>query len=276
MMVQKRISFSSQEQMQSSFLGWKSRDITNVECLMVHLLKLRLTLQRLEARYKYFPNTVPKQQIKNYDRFLEGILLCTSDKRHCPCTSGYSGSCSSCDTLPQAAQPAAGLPDMGSNASEPTRNDSVYERSFPDVELLASQSRLPTWNAGQSCTLMGLIWSQALCGNLISEKDKHGASSTPLRFKCMTRSSTKELLSPFENPEQKISSKRRLFDTPSLVESNSPEFDHNFDILEQSKEEGQFLKELRDNTFSGSEHEDSNEHEDATNAYFLKCASKDR
>ncbi|GJU23683.1 hypothetical protein Tco_1157025 [Tanacetum coccineum] len=114
----------------------------------------------------------------------------------------------------------------------------------------------------------------------------------------MTRSSTKELLSPFENPEQKFRSRRRLFDTPSLVESNSPEFDHNFDIEEQSEEEvretmtetmeqymsktrenygsgvtrptinqdtpfelkGQFLKELRDNTFSGSEHEDANEH----------------
>ncbi|GJR99985.1 retrovirus-related pol polyprotein from transposon TNT 1-94 [Tanacetum coccineum] len=114
----------------------------------------------------------------------------------------------------------------------------------------------------------------------------------------MTRSSTKELLSPFENPEQKFRSRRRLFDTPSLVELNSPEFDHIFDIEEQSGEEvretitetmeqymsktrgdygsavtrptinqdthfelkGQFLKELRDNTFSGSEHEDANEH----------------
>ncbi|GKB56394.1 hypothetical protein Tco_0912580 [Tanacetum coccineum] len=72
--------------------------------------------------------------------------------------------------------------------------------------------------------------------------------------RCMTRSSTKELLSPFENPEQKFCSKRRLFDTPSLVESNSSEFDHKFDIEEQSKEE-----ELHDNTFSGSEHEDANE-----------------
>ncbi|GJT98260.1 hypothetical protein Tco_1093778 [Tanacetum coccineum] len=114
----------------------------------------------------------------------------------------------------------------------------------------------------------------------------------------MTRSSTKELFSPLENPEQKFRSRRRLFDTPSLIESNSPEFDHIFDIEEQSEEEvretmtetmeqymsktrenygsgvtrhtinqdtpfelkGQFLKELRDNTFSGSEHEDANEH----------------
>ncbi|GJR13395.1 retrotransposon protein [Tanacetum coccineum] len=114
----------------------------------------------------------------------------------------------------------------------------------------------------------------------------------------MTRSSTKELLSPFENPEQNFRSKRRLFDTPSLVKSNSLEFDHNFDVEEQSEEEvretmtetmeqymsktqencgsgvtrptinqdtpfelkGKFLMELHDNTFSGSEHEDANEH----------------
>ncbi|GKF19030.1 retrovirus-related pol polyprotein from transposon TNT 1-94, partial [Tanacetum coccineum] len=114
----------------------------------------------------------------------------------------------------------------------------------------------------------------------------------------MTRSSTKELLLPFENPKQKFHARRRLFDTPSLVESNSPEFDHNFDILEQLEEEvretmtetmeqymsktrenyrsgvtrptinqdtpfelkGQFLKELRGNTFSGSENKDANEH----------------
>ncbi|GJY37146.1 hypothetical protein Tco_0422524 [Tanacetum coccineum] len=105
-------------------------------------------------------------------------------------------------------------------------------------------------------------------------------------------------LSPFENPEQKFRLRRRLFDTPSLIELNSPEFDHIFDIEEQSEEEvretmtetmeqymsktqrdygpgitrptinqdfhfelkAQFLKELRDNTFSGSEHEDANEH----------------
>ncbi|GJS72244.1 hypothetical protein Tco_0705085 [Tanacetum coccineum] len=113
----------------------------------------------------------------------------------------------------------------------------------------------------------------------------------------MTRSSTKELFLPLENQEQKFRSRRRLFDTPSLVESNSPEFDQIPDIVEQSEEEvrdtmtetmeqymsktrgdygsgvtrptinqdthfeleGQFLKELRDNTFSSSEHEDANE-----------------
>ncbi|GKB61416.1 retrovirus-related pol polyprotein from transposon TNT 1-94 [Tanacetum coccineum] len=114
----------------------------------------------------------------------------------------------------------------------------------------------------------------------------------------MTRSSTNKLITPFENPERVFRSKRRLFETPGLVESNSPEFDLFPDIEERSEEETteemtktieqyisktsgdygsgvtrlkintdthfelkrQFLKELRDNTFSGSEHKDANEH----------------
>nr|GFA25318.1 hypothetical protein [Tanacetum cinerariifolium] len=113
---------------------------------------------------------------------------------------------------------------------------------------------------------------------------------------CMTRSSTKELLTPFQNPEQVLRSRRKLFDTPSLVESNSPASDQLSEIKEHIKEEevkimeqymsktrgdygsgvtwpsisqdthfdmkGQFLKELHDNTFSGSKHEDGNEHID--------------
>ncbi|GJS64644.1 hypothetical protein Tco_0679208 [Tanacetum coccineum] len=114
----------------------------------------------------------------------------------------------------------------------------------------------------------------------------------------MTRSSTKELITPFENPERVFHSKRRLFETLGLVESSSPELDLFSDIKEHSEEEtieimtetmeqyisktrgnyrsgvvrpkindkthfelkGQFLKELRESTFSGSEHEDANEH----------------
>ncbi|GJS64119.1 hypothetical protein Tco_0678683 [Tanacetum coccineum] len=92
---------------------------------------------------------------------------------------------------------------------------------------------------------------------------------------CMTRSSIKELFLPLENPEQKFRSRKRLFETPSLVESNSPKFDQFSDIEEGDYWSGvtrpkinqdahfelkrQFLKELRDNTFSGSEHEDANE-----------------
>ncbi|GKD34674.1 hypothetical protein Tco_1250183 [Tanacetum coccineum] len=114
----------------------------------------------------------------------------------------------------------------------------------------------------------------------------------------MTRSSTKELITPFENPESVFRSKRRLFETPGLVESSSPELDLFSDIEEHSEEEtteimtetmeqymsktrgnygsgvvtpkindkthfelkGQYLKELRKNTFSGSKHEDEDEH----------------
>nr|GEW76614.1 hypothetical protein [Tanacetum cinerariifolium] len=113
----------------------------------------------------------------------------------------------------------------------------------------------------------------------------------------MTRSSTKELLTPFKVPEREFRSSRKLFKTLSLDEARSP-LDLFFDLEENSEEEvmkamaenmeqymsktradygsgiakpkiddkyhfvlkGQFLKELRDNTFSGSEHEDANEH----------------
>ncbi|GKD84786.1 hypothetical protein Tco_1355940, partial [Tanacetum coccineum] len=54
---------------------------------------------------------------------------------------------------------------------------------------------------------------------------------------CMRRSSTKELLTPFKDPEREFRSSRKLFKTLN-----------------------QFLKELRDNTFSGLDHEDANEH----------------
>ncbi|GKA53044.1 putative reverse transcriptase domain-containing protein [Tanacetum coccineum] len=115
----------------------------------------------------------------------------------------------------------------------------------------------------------------------------------------MTRSSTKELITPFENPKRVFRSKKRLFETPGLVESSSPEFDLFSDFEEHSEEEktteimtetmeqymskthgnygsgvartkindkthfeleGKFLKEFGKNTFSGSELEDANEH----------------
>ncbi|GJU91892.1 hypothetical protein Tco_1304315 [Tanacetum coccineum] len=114
----------------------------------------------------------------------------------------------------------------------------------------------------------------------------------------MTRSSTKEQFLPFENPELELRSSRKLFKTLSLSESRSPVFDLFFDLEERSEEEvaeimaetmeeymsktradygsgvtrpkiddndhfelkGKFLKELQDNTFSGLDHEDANEH----------------
>ncbi|GJZ74769.1 hypothetical protein Tco_0639234 [Tanacetum coccineum] len=98
--------------------------------------------------------------------------------------------------------------------------------------------------------------------------------------------------------EQEFCSSRKLFKTPGLDESSSPEFDQFSNLEENSEEEvvetmaktmeqymsktqadygsgltrpkiddkdhfelkGQFLKELRDNTFSDSDHKDANEH----------------
>nr|GEW16141.1 hypothetical protein [Tanacetum cinerariifolium] len=114
----------------------------------------------------------------------------------------------------------------------------------------------------------------------------------------MTRSSTKKLFTPFKDPEREFRSSRKHFKTLSLNESRSHDFDLFFDQEEYSEEEvaktmaetmeqymsktgadyesgiakpkiedkdsfelkGQFLKELRDKTFRGSDHEDANEH----------------
>ncbi|GJY04185.1 hypothetical protein Tco_0370125 [Tanacetum coccineum] len=114
----------------------------------------------------------------------------------------------------------------------------------------------------------------------------------------MTRSLTKELFIPFKDSEREFRSSRKHFKTLSLDESRSPYFYLFSDQEEYSEEEvaetmaktmkqymsktradygsgisrpkiadkdsfelkGQFLKELRENTFSGLDHEDANEH----------------
>ncbi|GJR73630.1 hypothetical protein Tco_0085995 [Tanacetum coccineum] len=89
---------------------------------------------------------------------------------------------------------------------------------------------------------------------------------------CMTRSSTSELFTPYKEPKREFQSSRKYFKTLSLNESRSPDFNLISD-QEDSEEEvaktmrklwsstcGQFLKELRTNTFSGLDHEDVNEH----------------
>nr|GEV62110.1 hypothetical protein [Tanacetum cinerariifolium] len=113
----------------------------------------------------------------------------------------------------------------------------------------------------------------------------------------MTRSSTNELFTPYKEPEREFRSSRRHFKTLSLDKLRSPNFNILSD-QDYSKEEvaqimaktieqymsktranygswvarpkiknkdnfelkGQLLKELRTNTFSGSDHEDANEH----------------
>ncbi|GKE10411.1 hypothetical protein Tco_1413962 [Tanacetum coccineum] len=113
----------------------------------------------------------------------------------------------------------------------------------------------------------------------------------------MTRSSLNKLFTPFQDPEREFRSSRRHIKTLSLDELRSPDF-NSFSDQEYSEEEvaeimaktmeqymsktradyglevarpkikdkdnfelkGQFLKELRINTFIGSDHEDANEH----------------
>ncbi|GKE62390.1 hypothetical protein Tco_1512757 [Tanacetum coccineum] len=101
----------------------------------------------------------------------------------------------------------------------------------------------------------------------------------------MTRSSTNELFTPFKDPEREFRPSRRYFKTLSLDELRSPDFNlfSDQENMEQYMSKtradygsgavmpkiedkdnfelkGQFLKELRTNTFSGSDHEDANEH----------------
>ncbi|GJR67937.1 hypothetical protein Tco_0014002, partial [Tanacetum coccineum] len=53
----------------------------------------------------------------------------------------------------------------------------------------------------------------------------------------MTRSSTKELFTPFKDPERRFRSSRKLFKTLSFDESRSPVFDLFSDLEENSEEE---------------------------------------
>ncbi|GJV76832.1 hypothetical protein Tco_1508416 [Tanacetum coccineum] len=114
----------------------------------------------------------------------------------------------------------------------------------------------------------------------------------------MTWSSNKDLIQTFENPEQAFRSSRKLSKTRSLDYLSSPEFNLISDLEDQFEKEeteamaetmeeymtkardgygsgiarpkindkshfelkGKFLKELRNNTFSGLDHEDADEH----------------
>ncbi|GJV51790.1 ribonuclease H-like domain, reverse transcriptase, RNA-dependent DNA polymerase [Tanacetum coccineum] len=76
----------------------------------------------------------------------------------------------------------------------------------------------------------------------------------------MTRSSRKELFTPFKNPEREFRSSRKLFKTLSLDESSSPEFDLFSDLEKHSEEEvAETMAETMEE-YIGSDHEDANEH----------------
>ncbi|GKC29422.1 hypothetical protein Tco_1036716 [Tanacetum coccineum] len=113
----------------------------------------------------------------------------------------------------------------------------------------------------------------------------------------MTMSSMNELFTPYKEPEQEFRSSRRHFETLSLDELRSPDYNllsdqeyseeekaeamaetmeqymsktrtdygsgvarPKIDNKDQFELKGQFLKELRENTFSGLDNKDANEH----------------
>ncbi|GJS73642.1 MAK10-like protein [Tanacetum coccineum] len=106
--------------------------------------------------------------------------------------------------------------DQNTYVAEPSHNP---QGSFPDVELLASQSRPPTWNAGQSCAPSELeessisnAYSKGMLNNItqalgssgvdlsqasisvqfdIKKGTSSGATSTPLRFQDHNLSSSR-------------------------------------------------------------------------------------
>ncbi|GJT45378.1 zf-CCHC domain-containing protein [Tanacetum coccineum] len=137
---------------------------------------------------------------------------------------------------------------------------------------------------------------QFLRSRLISwqcKKQTVVANSTTEAEWCMARSSMNELFTPFKDLEREFRSSRKHLKTLSLDELRSPDFNL-FSDQENLEEEvaetmkqymsktragygsgvarpkiedndnfelkGQFLKDLRTNTFSGSDHEDVNEH----------------
>ncbi|GKB13713.1 hypothetical protein Tco_0847636, partial [Tanacetum coccineum] len=84
---------------------------------------------------------------------------------------------------------------------------------------------------------------------------------------CMTRSSTKELFTPLENPERVFRSSRKLNKTRSLDYLNSPEFNFISNLEDQFEEKEtkamaetmeKYMTKTRDGY--GSDHEDANEH----------------
>ncbi|GJX95873.1 putative ribonuclease H-like domain-containing protein [Tanacetum coccineum] len=132
-------------------------------------------------------------------------------------------------------------------------------------------------------------------------------------LQCMTRSSTNELYTPYKDPEREFRSSKKHFKSLSLDELRSPDFNllSDKEYSEEEEEEamaetmeqymsktrtdygsgvarpkidnkdqfelkGQFLKELRENTFSGSDNEDANEHIEKAlsqqNSFIIPCS----
>nr|GFB23494.1 hypothetical protein [Tanacetum cinerariifolium] len=74
----------------------------------------------------------------------------------------------------------------------------------------------------------------------------------------MTRSSTKEIFTPFKDPKREFRSSRKLLKTLSLDESRSPKFNLISNLKEYSEE--QVTETTAETMKRSSDHEDANEH----------------
>ncbi|GJR02968.1 hypothetical protein Tco_0525952 [Tanacetum coccineum] len=91
-------------------------------------------------------------------------------------------------------------------------------------------------NGARSHMSMALGFAKGRYGISVSALPKRPRRNKD-QYACMTRSSTKELLTPFKEPEREFRSSRKLFKTLSLDESRSLEFNLFSDLEENSEEE---------------------------------------
>ncbi|GJU25019.1 putative reverse transcriptase domain-containing protein [Tanacetum coccineum] len=140
-----------------------------------------------------------------------------------------------------------------SNEEPPLRKKKVNARSFVDVEDEGSTSVSPSTVVERQAPIPIVeektieskkkrwFWSTSNLGRLgiVDGLDgtESGYQGRCLGEVCITRSSTKELYTPFKDQKREFYSSRKLFMTLSLDESRSPAFDLFFDLEENSKEE---------------------------------------
>ncbi|GJZ22707.1 hypothetical protein Tco_0559746 [Tanacetum coccineum] len=177
----------------------------------------------------------------------------------------------------------------------------VYMNQLPPIEGVGSPEFKQT-----KVIMESLVKKKKQKGAILELKQRHLKKVQKLhQYAVSSKEDTmyqRQLITRTRNdqfPIWLLRSRRKLFDNPSLVETNSPESEQLSEIEEHIEEEevtkimaktmeqymsktrenygsgitrptinqdtpfelkGQFLKELRDNTFSGSKHEDANEH----------------
>ncbi|GJW57932.1 hypothetical protein Tco_0104663 [Tanacetum coccineum] len=162
--------------------------------------------------------------------------------------------------------------------------------SYPSRKIRPEYGVSTSIGYGVSSSLSNTAYSLKLINTayLLPLDTTYRLSGTEAEIVCMTRSSTNELFTPYKEPKREFRSSRRHFKTLSLDELRSPDFnllsdqeyseeveaeamaetmeqymsktrtDYGSGVARPKIEEkdsfelkGQFLKELRENTFSG-------------------------